>query len=152
MKRLLVGGATGRGVGVGLLAKYHTNTAIRIKPTTPPITPPAMAPVLEAAGDGVSVIIGGGVDVVMTGGGGGEVGVGTGGVMIFSVKVGALVTLAVPELELLNWASLELRLAELMFAIAVNAWFLLSTVTVVSTLTTLPLDKSRLKTAGMEAL
>jgi hypothetical protein len=111
-----------------------------------------MAPVLEAAGDGVSVIIGGGVDVVMTGGGGGEVEVGTGGVMIFSVKVGALVTLAVPELELLNWASLELRLAELMFAIAVNAWFLLSTVTVVSTLTTLPLDKSRLKTAGMEAL
>ena len=127
-----------------LLVKYHANTTIRISAMAPPAAPPAIAPMLEVSMLGVLVTSGGGVVGGFTGGGG--------MVTACAVKVGALVTAAVPALELLNLESLAFRVAVLIFATAAVAWFLLSMVTVVFTSTTLPLESSRLYTTGMEAV
>ncbi len=127
--------------------KYQMRIAIRPNPTTPPTAPPAMAPTL----DGVDSLV---VGVGLMGSGGFTGGGGGGGAIETTcvVRSGGLVTLTVPAFELLSFVSSEFRELELMLAIAVSALFLSFVTTVVSTCTTLPLDKSLLKTAGIDEL
>jgi hypothetical protein len=139
--RGVVGGTLG---WVGCFwVKYQTNTATNASPTTPPTTPPAMAPVFEPS------VAGGGVGGVGGGGGGGGVGVAK--VTFWTVSVGASVTEAVPELGF-RAANLEFRAFELMFTTAASASALLPVTIVVSTVTTLALDRSLLYTTGMEVV